>query len=114
LVRRPSAIRPGPCRHVRPEPATVGLVTNFGVSAPPHEITIEFWQKVDAAANQFIFALDPDSPRNRLAGSGPSRLGAVSWQFGDGLGVGQLHYWPPEPVVGAWQHFAFVAGRCGN
>jgi signal transduction histidine kinase len=89
-------------------------VTNFGVVAPTNEITIEFWQKVTAEANQCVFLLDSGLPRNCIGVYGPSRVGAVHWYFGDWQGEGSLHYWPPKSLVNSWQHFAFVASRQGG
>lgn len=89
-------------------------VTNFGLVAPTNEITIEFWQKVTAQANQYVFLLDSGLPRNCIGVYGPSRVGAVHWYFGDWQGEGSLHYWPPKSLVNSWQHFAFVASRQGG
>ena len=89
-------------------------VTNFGSFAPTHEITIEFWQKVTAQADQYVFLLDSGAPRNCIGVYGPSRVGAVHWYFGDWQGEGSLHYWPPKSLVGTWQHLAFVASRQGG
>lgn len=89
-------------------------VTNFGSVAPTNEITIEFWQKVNAQANQRLLLLDSGLPRNRIEIFGPSRIGAVYWHFGDWQGEGALHYWPPNSLVHRWEHFAFVASREGG
>lgn len=89
-------------------------VTNFGNFAPTNEITIEFWQKVDAPANQYVFLLDSGAPRNCIGVYGPSRVGAMHWYFGDWQGEGSLHYWPPQSLAHTWQHFAFVASYQGS
>lgn len=89
-------------------------VTNFGRAAPTHEITVEFWQRVDAQANQGLFVLGSEAPPNCIGASGPSRIGAVYWHFGDWQGAGGLHYWPPQSLVNTWQHFAFVASHAGG
>lgn len=89
-------------------------VTNFGGFAPTNEITIEFWQKVNAQANQYVFLLDSGAPGHGIGAYGPTRVGAVHWFFGDWEGAGSLHYWPPKSLVGTWQHFAFVASRQGG
>ena len=89
-------------------------VTNFGNFVPTNEITIEFWQKTDAQANQYIFLLDSGAPRNCIGVYGPSRVGAMHWYFGDWQGEGSLHYWPPKSLVHTWQHFAFVASYAGG
>ena len=71
-------------------------ITNFGSFAPTHEITLEFWQKVDAQTDQCIFRFEGGELRNCIAGYGPSRVGTITWQFGDAQGAGSLHYWPPR------------------
>ena len=36
------------------------------------------------------------------------------WDFGNFPEGGRLSYTPPEPIVGSWQHFAFVASESQN
>ncbi|MCG3127192.1 MAG: hypothetical protein CHACPFDD_02050 [Phycisphaerae bacterium] len=77
------------------------------------EITVELWQFVDAAATQSSFGFSPDHTFNRFQAHVPWSDGVVYWDFGNVNGGGRLAYSPPEPIVGSWQHFAFVASQSG-
>ncbi len=90
-------------------------VPAFGTVAPVGEITVEFWQHATAAAAQTSFTLDPANGANLIQAQVPWSDGRVYWDFGNsGSGVGRLSYTPPVPIVGSWQHFAFVASASGN
>ncbi len=88
-------------------------VPGFGAIAPTTEVTVEFWQKVDAAAAHVTLAVGGNL-QNALAVNSPWSDGQVYWRFGNSSAGGQLIYTPPEPIVGSWQHFAFVASQSGN
>jgi hypothetical protein len=92
------------------------VVPGFGAIAPTTEITVEFWQKADAATGQFTFALSPDNSANRISAHVPWSDGKVYWDFGnsDSPSPGRLGYLPPEAIVGSWQHFALTASQSGN
>ncbi len=86
-------------------------VSGFGTNAPTTEVTIEFWQKVDALRDQSTFVLNPDvTTGNRINAHVPWSNGEVYWDFGGG----RLNYRPPVSIVGMWQHFALVASQTGN
>ena len=89
-------------------------VPAFGSAIPSDEITVEFWQKADAAASQNAIVLNPDNTANRLSIQAPSANGAVVWDFGNSAGNGRLTYTPPVSIVGSWQHFAFVAAAAAT
>ena len=92
-------------------------IPGFGPNVPLDEVTIEFWQKAVASAQaQSSFQLVPDDLGNRLNAHVPfsSSDSKVYWDFGNIGSGGRLSYAPPVPVVGSWQHFAFVASRSGN
>lgn len=89
-------------------------IPGFGLVAPTSEITIEFWQKVDFPSMQSAFIMSPDELANRINAHTPWIDGAVYWDFGDISAGGRLSYTPPDPIVGTWQHFAFVASKVGG
>jgi signal transduction histidine kinase/ligand-binding sensor domain-containing protein/CheY-like chemotaxis protein len=95
-------------------------IPNFGSIAPTNEITIEFWQYVNAAKIQSAFSLLPDENFNRISAHTPwdaggnFGVGSVFWDFGVMNGGGRLNYTPPESIVGSWQHFALVASESQN
>lgn len=86
-------------------------IPGFGLAAPTTDITIEFWQKVDAAKQQSTFIMGPDDITNRINAHVPWSDGAVYWDFGNINTGGRLSFTPPDPIVGSWQHFAFVASQ---
>jgi hypothetical protein len=91
------------------------VVPGFGALIPSTEITVEFWQKVDAAKQQgTLIAGLPPATTNRLFAAVPWSDGQVYWDFGDIAAGGRLTYMPPEPIIGQWQHFALVASQSGN
>ena len=90
-------------------------VPNFSSVAPTTEITIEFWQKVNAAQNQAAFSIgDYTSTTNRIACHTPWSDGNVYFDFGSLSTNGRLTYTPPTSLIGTWQHFALVASQAGN
>jgi hypothetical protein len=89
-------------------------IPGFGTNVPTSEITIEFWQNVRENANQSTFQLTPDNTANRINAHVPWGNGQVFWDFGNIVTGGRLAYTPPVPIVGTWQHFAFVASASGN
>ena len=90
------------------------IVNGFGNVAPTNEITIEFWQRVGRVQAQSTLSIFPDDPYNRINVHVPFADGVVYWDFGNSSGAGRLAYTPPAPMVGTWQHFAFVASQSGN
>jgi probable HAF family extracellular repeat protein len=90
-------------------------VPNFGAVAPTTEVTVEFWQRVNAVRASSAFSLGPETPNNRFNAHVPWSDGVVYWDFGAWLGFGRLSYTPPaNSTVGQWQHWAFVASQSGN
>ena len=84
------------------------VVTNFGALLGDSPITIEFWQKVDAAVQQSTFSLN-NSAGKSVNAHVPWEDGRVYWDFGDINGNGRLSYLPKVPITGQWNHFAFVS-----
>ena len=89
-------------------------VTAFGNMAPTNEVTVEFWQKVDLATNQYTATILPYNSGNVLNALVPWADGVVYWDFGNNGTGGRLSYTPPVSILGSWQHFAFVASQSGN
>ena len=83
----------------------------FGRKAPAEEITVEFWQKVNAVQEQSTFEMNIVSGQNRISAHVPWATGDVIWDFGDWEHGGRLQYRPPASLVGQWHHFALVASR---
>ncbi len=81
---------------------------------PSTEITIEFWQKVDAVKVQSTFSQVGFVAGQICNAHIPYSDGKVYWDFGDINNGGRLSYTPPESLVGTWQHFALVASQSGN
>ena len=88
-------------------------IPNFGASAPTTEITIEFWQYVNAASGQSTFILNPDNGNNRINAHVPYSGNVIYWDFGNISANGRLSYIPTANIVGSWQHFAMVASNSG-
>ena len=89
-------------------------IPGFGPNLPLGEVTIEFWQNTPGPQAPPMFQLTADDLANRLNVHVPYTDGKVYWDFGDINGAGRLAYTPPVPVVGSWQHFAFVKSTSGN
>ena len=90
-------------------------IPGFGTYAPTTEITIEFWQKVSAAAQQATFSTRPLEAGNRINAHVPYVNGNdIYWDFGACCGTGRLQYTVPSSILGTWQHFALVASQSGN
>ncbi|HMN96864.1 MAG TPA: hypothetical protein PKC43_10120 [Phycisphaerales bacterium] len=89
-------------------------VAGFGLAIPAGEVTVEFWQKMDAAAMQPVFSLSGSPDNNRFQAYTPWIDGVVYWLFGNFQTAGSLSYAPPESIVGTWQHFAFTVSQSGN
>lgn len=107
----------GPATALAFTPGAYVQVPSFGNVAPTEEITIEFWQKAEAASTLSSFQLAPDNLANRINAHVPFIDGRVYWDFGNIGGsptLGRLAYTPPVPILGSWQHFAFVASRSNN
>jgi autotransporter-associated beta strand protein len=90
------------------------VVPGFCNLLPTNEITVEFWQKVNAAVSQFEFVPSVENPANIFDVSGPWADGKFYWEFGNILTSGQLSYTPTNSLIGTWQHFACVASQSGN
>jgi predicted outer membrane repeat protein len=87
--------------------------------APTNEITIEFWQKVNAPLPQCTFCQSPPpvgtiTPNSVMSAQVPFADGQVYWDFGNITLGGRLVYMPPPDIINTWQHFAFVASQSGN
>ena len=78
------------------------------------EVTVEFWQKVNAVAVQSTFCESTFVNGSVFNAHVPYADGKVYWDFGDIAGGGRLSYTPPVSIVGSWQHFAMVASQTGN
>lgn len=89
------------------------LVPGLGTAMPSDEITIELWQFAIEARQQTTFSAAPENPSDRVLAHTPWEDGVVYWDFGS-WETGRLAYVPPEPIIGSWQHFAFVASQSGN
>jgi hypothetical protein len=90
-------------------------IPGFLANAPTTEVTVEFWQKVTAAAIQSTFCQSLYVPGSIFNAHVPYNNGTVYWDFGDIAGnAGRLSYTPSVSLVGTWQHFALVASQSGN
>jgi PKD repeat protein len=94
-------------------------IADFFTNAPTTEVTVEFWQNASGLREQSSFSQDDSTrtgwdPSNVFNAHVPYSDGRVYWDFGDIGGEGRLYYTPPVPIVGTWQHFAFVASQSGN
>jgi hypothetical protein len=81
-------------------------------------LTVEWWQYQtpieDYIRKQHTFSLKPDDLQNRFNGSSPWSDGDVVFDCGKYDGGGRLKYKPAQPILGSWQHFAFVADRANG
>jgi len=92
-------------------------VANFANLAPTTEVTVEFWENVQAVKQQAALILGQDNSQDRFAISGPwpiGTYGTVFWDFGDINGSGRLSYALPNSVANQWTHFAFVSSQTAN
>ncbi|GIV10350.1 MAG: hypothetical protein KatS3mg019_2441 [Fimbriimonadales bacterium] len=89
-------------------------VPGFGAIAPTDEITIEFWQLVAEPRECATIDINGGTANNRIVVHSPWVGGSVVFDFGNWTTQGRLAYVPPQPIIGTWQHFAFVASRSGN
>lgn len=94
---------------------------NIGSLIPPTEVTVEFWQRVDALAPVSSFILTPDVVTDRFQAHVPYSDGTVYWDFGNivpggffPLPIGRMTYTPPDSLIGKWDHWAFVASGSGG
>lgn len=88
-------------------------LSGYGLTVPTGEMTIEFWQKVDAARPQSPFTIGILGS-NRISMHTPWSDGVIYWDFGSIFNGGRLSYTPTQNIVGTWQHFAFVVSQSGN
>jgi len=79
--------------------------------APCTEITILVWQKVDEPRQQSTLSNFPDDYTDRINFHIPWSDETVYWDFGNITTAGRLSYIPAQPIIGTWQHFAFVASE---
>ncbi len=102
---------------------SAAVVQSFGSIVPSTEITIEFWQLATEATVQATFNMYPVNEASRFLFHAPFSDGMIYWDLGEcnpdfgsctTFGRGRLAYLPPEPITGAWQHFALVASQSGN
>lgn len=89
-------------------------VLNFGAAIPTSEVTVEFWIRVDEILPSVAFAAITGDDLNRFSAHVPWSDGTVYFDFGNFLAGGRIAYQPPVPIVGSWQHFAFVASASQN
>ncbi len=90
------------------------IVPNFGQIAPTDEMTIEFWQLVDAPRPCATIDINGNTSTNRIVVHSPWSDGRVYFDFGNITTQGRLSYVPPVEIRGSWQHFACVVSRSGN
>ncbi|MGD0259053.1 MAG: LamG domain-containing protein [Verrucomicrobiota bacterium] len=83
-------------------------IPGFFTNIPNTAITVEFWQKVNAVANQSTFCESTFVNGSVLNAHVPYGDGKVYWDFGNISTGGRLSYTPPVSIVGTWQHFALV------
>jgi hypothetical protein len=83
-------------------------IPGFFTNVPNTAVTVEFWQKVNAVANQSTFCANSFVIGSVFNAHVPYGDGKVYWDFGNISTGGRLSYTPPVSIVGSWQHFAFV------
>ena len=84
-------------------------IAGFFTNIPNTAITVEFWQKVNAVANQSTFCESTFVNGSVLNAHVPYGDGKVYWDFGNISTGGRLSYTPPVSIVGTWQHFALLS-----
>ncbi len=89
-------------------------VPNFGNIAPTNEVTVEFWAKAGAIAQQSAFMLNPDETTNRFNCHISYNDGDTYWDFGNINTSGRVNAPNPPNTVGYWVHYALVASYSGN
>ncbi len=89
-------------------------VPGFGNRVSSGELTIEFWQLVASPRYAATIDINGGSATNRIVVHSPWSDGRVFFDFGNITTQGRLYYTPPQPIVGTWQHFAFVVSQSGN
>jgi hypothetical protein len=83
-------------------------IPGFFTNIPNTAITVEFWQKVNAVANQSTFCGSTYVNGSVFNAHVPYGDGKVYWDFGNISTGGRLSYKPPVSIAGTWQHFALV------
>ncbi len=92
-------------------------VPGFLTNAPTSEVTVEFWEKANVVALQAPFCQSAFVNGSIFAAylpCGNGGNGTVYWEFGNIKTEGYLTYDLTNSIVGAWQHFAFVASQSNN
>jgi hypothetical protein len=92
-------------------------IPGFFTNAPNSEVTVEFWEKANNEAPQAPFcqsAFLNGSIFTACVLYDVNGNGTLYWEFGDINKGGCLTYCLPNSIVGAWQHFAFVASQSNN
>ncbi len=107
-----SAAQPGALRFDGRDAAVVAPGLRAQLSG--REITVEFWERLDAVQVSSACGLAPDDVSNRLNVHLPWSDGNVYWDFGDINAGGRLTYLNPGDLVGTWIHWAFEASQSGN
>lgn len=107
----------GSARYFNGNTGSYVRVPGFGNLAPTDEITIEFWQLVAEPRLSASIDINGGTANNRIVVHSPWGEGndyVVVFDFGNWTTQGMLYYYPPQNIIGTWQHFAFVASRSGN
>jgi probable HAF family extracellular repeat protein len=92
------------------------VATGFGSTAPATEVTVEFWEYVQALRTAPVFHLtgEPNNPGNLFSISGPvpstGNYGGLTWDFGGAT----IQYQFQQSVLNQWTHFAFVSSQIAN
>jgi hypothetical protein len=92
-------------------------VPGFLTNAPTSEVTVEFWGKANVVAPQAAFCMSAFINGSVFAAYVPNGYegnGTVEWDFGNTNAGGRLTCDLTNSIVGAWQHFAFVASQINN
>jgi subtilisin family serine protease len=90
------------------------ILSNAAMSLPTNEITVEFWERVAMARDQFSFILYPDVASDRCAFSSVRANLSTYWDFGDLFNGGRAAYPTPLENINQWTHWALVSSRAGN
>jgi hypothetical protein len=90
------------------------ILSNAALSLPTNEITVEFWERVAMARDQFSFILYPDVTSDRCAFSSVRANLSTYWDFGDLFNGGRAAYPTPLENINQWTHWALVSSHAGN
>ncbi|BCW94824.1 MAG: hypothetical protein KatS3mg018_0306 [Fimbriimonadales bacterium] len=110
----PHASLGGSMRYFNGNTNSLMSVPGFGNRVSADELTIEFWQLAGATRSSATIDINGGASTNRIVVHSPWIDGRVYFDFGNLTTQGRVSYTPPQPIIGTWQHFAFVASRSGN